>query len=69
MEVCPRKVPRQGYLSRATSRLVVMTTGHGKARGVAFALWELEDVVGATGQWTTGRGALDELWRVIIKIT
>ncbi|WMV32931.1 hypothetical protein MTR67_026316 [Solanum verrucosum] len=44
MAVCPRKVPSQGSLSQATSQLVVMTTGHRKACGVALALWELEDV-------------------------
>ncbi|WMV58606.1 hypothetical protein MTR67_051991 [Solanum verrucosum] len=61
--MCPRKVPRQGSPSRATSRLMVMTTGHRKARGVALASWELDEVEGATAPNTTGtttsRGALD----------
>uniref|UniRef100_M1DXH6 Uncharacterized protein n=1 Tax=Solanum tuberosum TaxID=4113 RepID=M1DXH6_SOLTU len=46
-----------------------MTTGHGKAHGIALALWELENVVGATGQGTMGattvRGALDEPWKAL----
>ncbi|WMV50265.1 hypothetical protein MTR67_043650 [Solanum verrucosum] len=63
MAVCPRKLPSQGSPSQTTSRLMVMTTGHGKARGVALAWWELCNVVGATPSKATGTntsgGALD----------
>ncbi|WMV46458.1 hypothetical protein MTR67_039843 [Solanum verrucosum] len=44
--VCPSKVPSQGSPSRATSRLVVMTTGHGMALGVALASWRVEARLG-----------------------
>ncbi|WMV50356.1 hypothetical protein MTR67_043741 [Solanum verrucosum] len=57
--VCPQKCPSQGSPSRATARLVVKITDLGKARGVALASWETCQVGGATGQGTTGRGALD----------
>ncbi|WMV08810.1 hypothetical protein MTR67_002195 [Solanum verrucosum] len=62
-ESVPQKCPSQRFPSRATSQLVVMTTDHGKARGVALDSWENCQVGGATGKGTTGtttgRGALD----------
>ncbi|WMV08486.1 hypothetical protein MTR67_001871 [Solanum verrucosum] len=63
MVVCHCEVPSQGTPSRATSRLVVLTTGHGKARGVALDWWELCKVEEATASktkgTTTSHGSLD----------
>lgn len=63
----PSKGATPGSPSRATSRLVVMTMGHGKARGVALALWEVFQDEWAVSQGTTctatSRGALDKGWR------
>uniref|UniRef100_M1DLE0 Integrase core domain containing protein n=1 Tax=Solanum tuberosum TaxID=4113 RepID=M1DLE0_SOLTU len=65
MAVCPNKVPSKGSPSRATLRLMVMTTGHGTARGVTLDWWELCKVEGATALktmgTTTSRGTLDGL--------
>ncbi|WMV45569.1 hypothetical protein MTR67_038957 [Solanum verrucosum] len=47
-------VPRQGTPSRATSRLVVLTTDHGKARWVALVWGEFGLVEGTTFPKSTG---------------
>ncbi|WMV29705.1 hypothetical protein MTR67_023090 [Solanum verrucosum] len=62
-EACSSLVPSQGIRSRATSGIVIMTTGRRKARGAALAWWEMLQVEGATvlkfTGTTTSRGTLD----------
>uniref|UniRef100_M1DXW3 Uncharacterized protein n=1 Tax=Solanum tuberosum TaxID=4113 RepID=M1DXW3_SOLTU len=59
-EACSRLVPSQVTPSRA----VVMTTGRGRAHGVALAWWEMLQIEEATVPkfmgTTTSRGALDD---------
>ncbi|WMV29704.1 hypothetical protein MTR67_023089 [Solanum verrucosum] len=62
-EACSSLVPSQGTPSRATSRLMVITTGRGMARRVALAWWEMLQVEGTTVPkfmgTTTSRGSQD----------